>query len=59
MKSADLIKQLKKNGWELVSVRGSHHKFKHPNFQNPIVIPHPTKDLKKGLVSDIKKEAGL
>ncbi len=59
MKSADLIKLLKKNGWELVSIKGSHHKFRHPDFENPVIVPHPKKDLKVGLVNDIKKDAGL
>ena len=59
MKSADLIKLLKQNGWEQVSVRGSHHKFRHPDHDDPIIVPHPKKDLKIGLVNKIKKQAGL
>ncbi|QMV16825.1 type II toxin-antitoxin system HicA family toxin [Vibrio spartinae] len=59
MKSADLINLLKKNGWELVSVRGSHHKFRHPAHDDPIIVPHPKKDLKIGLVNKIKRQAGL
>ncbi|MCF7353091.1 type II toxin-antitoxin system HicA family toxin [Vibrio sp. CK2-1] len=48
MTSTELIKLLKKNGWELKSTRGSHHKFRHPK-----------KDLKIGLVNKLKKQAGL
>lgn len=59
MKSADLIKLLELNGWKEVSVKGSHHKFRHPDFNDPIIVPHPKKDLKIGLVSKIKKQAGL
>ncbi|MFV0574071.1 MAG: type II toxin-antitoxin system HicA family toxin [Vibrio sp.] len=59
MNSADLIKLLKQNGWELKSTRGSHHKFRHPNFKDPIIVPHPKKDLKIGLVTKLKKQAGL
>ena len=59
MKSADLIKLLQNNGWELVKVRGSHHKFRHPDFENPVVVPHPKKDLKIGLVKKLMKDAGL
>ncbi|ELI6428481.1 type II toxin-antitoxin system HicA family toxin [Vibrio harveyi] len=59
MSSYDLIKLLKENGWNHVSTKGSHHKFKHPNFEHPIVIQHPEKDLGKGLVHKIKKQAGL
>ncbi|WP_417761704.1 type II toxin-antitoxin system HicA family toxin [Shewanella sp.] len=59
MKSADLIKLLESNGWELVSVRGSHHKFRHPDYEDPVVVPHPKKDLGKGLVQKLKRQAGL
>lgn len=59
MKSVDLIKLLEKNGWELVKIKGSHHKFKHPDFSNSVVVPHPKKDLKVGLVKRLLKDAGL
>lgn len=59
MSSAELIKLLKKNGWELVSTRGSHHKFRHADFEDPIIVPHPKKDLKIGLIKKLKKQAGL
>jgi predicted RNA binding protein YcfA (HicA-like mRNA interferase family) len=58
MKSADLIKLLKANGFELVSVKGSHQKFRNANGVTTIV-PHPKKDLPQGLVKAIKKQAGL
>lgn len=59
MKSADLIKELKAAGWTLVRVRGSHHQFKHPAIGLTITVPHPKKDLGKGLVAKIRKDAGL
>ena len=55
---ADLIKELKSNGFALVSVRGSHHK--HHNKANvTVIVPHPKKELGKGLVAAIRKQAGL
>lgn len=59
MKSADLIRELEKAGWTLDRVRGSHHVFKHPENPNIITVPHPKKDLGKGLVSSLRKLAGL
>jgi predicted RNA binding protein YcfA (HicA-like mRNA interferase family) len=59
MKSTDLIKELKADGWELDRVRGSHNVFKHPTKPAHVVIPHPKKDLGKGLVSAIRKQAGI
>lgn len=58
MSSAKLIKQLKAKGFELVSVRGSHHKFRNSDDVT-IIVPHPKKDLGKGLVAAIRKQAGL
>ena len=41
MKSSDIIKQLKSDGWFLVHVVGSHHQFKHPTKQGKVTVPHP------------------
>jgi predicted RNA binding protein YcfA (HicA-like mRNA interferase family) len=59
MKSADLIRELTKAGWVLDRVRGSHHVFRHPSKPDIIVVPHPRKDLGKGLVNKIRKQAGI
>ncbi len=59
MKSADLIKQLKVDGWYLVHVVGSHHQFKHPAKPGKVTVPHPKKDLPPGTVRSILKQAGL
>lgn len=59
MKSADLIKEVTKAGWELDRVRGSHHVFKHPTKPGHLTVPHPKKALGKGLVAAIRKQAGI
>ncbi len=57
-RSKQLIKMLKKDGWELCRVRGSHHQFKHPNKKGLVTIQHPTKDLSGFIVNSIFKQAG-
>lgn len=57
--SKDLIKMLVKEGWTLDRVSGSHHIYKHPAKAGHISIPHPKKDLGKGLVSKLMKFADL
>ncbi len=57
MESRDLIKLIKSNGWTLDRINGSHHIFIKDD--KTIVIPHPRKDLKTGLVNAILKQAGL
>jgi predicted RNA binding protein YcfA (HicA-like mRNA interferase family) len=59
VKSAELIRELQAAGWKLDRVRGSHHIFEHPSKPGRIVVPHPKKDLGKGLVKAIRREAGL
>jgi predicted RNA binding protein YcfA (HicA-like mRNA interferase family) len=58
MTSADLIRELEQAGFKRDRVRGSHHIYKRQGFP-PIVVPHPKKDLGKGLVAKLRKMAGL
>nr|WP_277399958.1 type II toxin-antitoxin system HicA family toxin [Achromobacter xylosoxidans] len=57
--SADLIKQLKADGWYLVHTVGSHHQFKHPIKPGKVTVPHPKKDLPIATQRSILKQAGL
>jgi predicted RNA binding protein YcfA (HicA-like mRNA interferase family)/predicted RNase H-like HicB family nuclease len=59
MNSANLIQDLKKAGWVLHRVKGSHHIFTHPTRSGIVVVPHPKKDLPPGTVRSIRKQAGL
>jgi predicted RNA binding protein YcfA (HicA-like mRNA interferase family) len=59
MTSAALILDIKRAGWVLDRVRGSHHVFKHPERPGIVVVPHPKKELGAGLVAAIRKQTGL
>ena len=59
MQSRELIKLLQADGWHLQRTRGSHHQFVHPIKSGTVTVPHPKKDLGKGLVQAIRKRAGL
>ncbi|MGG6237250.1 type II toxin-antitoxin system HicA family toxin [Nodosilinea sp. AN01ver1] len=58
MRSSDIISKLKKDGWILNNVRGSHQQFKHPAYPGRVTVPHPKKDLPIGTVRSIFKQAG-
>ena len=57
MKDKDLLKLLLKDGWKLVSVKGSHHKI--TKDEKTEIIPVHGNDIKKGLLSAILKRTGL
>jgi predicted RNA binding protein YcfA (HicA-like mRNA interferase family) len=57
--SADLIKKLKADGWVWVHTVGSHYQFKHPSKDGKVTVPHPKKDLPRGTVNSVLKQAGL
>jgi predicted RNA binding protein YcfA (HicA-like mRNA interferase family) len=59
MNSTDLVKELLKDGWVIVKIRGSHHYFKHPSKKGKITIPHPKKDLPIKTWKSIRKQAQL
>jgi predicted RNA binding protein YcfA (HicA-like mRNA interferase family) len=55
--SRDIKRRLERDGWILERIAGSHHVFKHPTTRETIVLPHPEKDLGRGLVRAIYKQA--
>ncbi len=60
MKSAELVRLLKKDGWFTIRQSGSHIIMKHPFKKGQIVCPHHgSHEIGKGLEKKIKKDAGL
>lgn len=59
MKSLDVIKMLEAKGWYLVRITGSHHHFKHPTRKGLVTVAHPEKDIPKGTLNSILKQAGF
>lgn len=57
--SRDIIKKLKADGWELVTVSGDHHQFKHPTKPGRVTVTHPRKDMPIGTLRSIEKQSGL
>lgn len=54
--SRKIVKRLKADGFELISVRGSHHKYRKGEVV--LIVPHPEKDLPTGTARAIAKLAG-
>ena len=54
-----VIKVLKKKGFVLDRVKGSHHISYHPETRRRVVVPLHKKDLPKGTLLEILKQAGI
>ena len=59
MNSAALIKRLRRDGWTLRRVNGSHHHFTHPTRPGVVTVTHPRKDIRVGTLRNIFRQAGL
>ncbi|RLI76891.1 hypothetical protein DRP07_12705 [Archaeoglobales archaeon] len=53
------MKVLKKKGFVLDRVKGSHHIYYHPETRRRVVVPLHKKDLPKGTLLEILKQAGI
>lgn len=53
----EVVKLLKKNGWQVVRIKGSHHVMKKDG-KTEIIPVHKT-DLPPGLLTAILKRTGL
>ncbi len=54
-----LIRLLKKNGFYFVRQNGSHALFKNFKTKNKVIVPIHSKDIPKGTLSAILKDAKM
>ena len=54
-----LIKILKKKGFVLDRIKGSHHIYYNAQTKSRVVVPFHKKDLPKGTLLEILRQAGL
>ena len=60
MKSSELVRLLKKDGWFIVRHTGSHMIMAHLVKKGQIVCPfHGSHEMGKGLEKKIKRDAGI
>lgn len=55
----DLIRLLRKHGFELLRTKGSHQIFKNRTTGKMTVVPMHKRDLPKGTLLAILKQAGI
>jgi predicted RNA binding protein YcfA (HicA-like mRNA interferase family) len=59
MNSRDVIAALGADGWRQVAQKGSHVQFKHPSKPGRVTVPHPERDIPRGTLRSIERQAGL
>ncbi len=59
-KVREVLEMLEKDGWYLVTVRGSHRQFKHPDKAGRVTVAgKPSDDVAPGTLNSILKQAVL
>jgi predicted RNA binding protein YcfA (HicA-like mRNA interferase family) len=59
MKSREVIRRLKNDGWFVVNTEGSHVQLKHPEKLGRVTVPHPKSDIPTGTIKSIERQAGI
>ena len=59
MDSRVIIRRLRRDGWMVRDVRGSHWQFTHPGKPGRVTVVHPRKDTPLGTVRSIERQAGI
>ncbi len=54
-----VIKVLEKSGFILDRTKGSHHIYYHPKTKRRVVVPLHKKDLPRGTLLEILRQAGM
>lgn len=59
MKYREILKQLRRDGWVIVTTQGSHRHLKHPTKPGKVTVPgHPGDDMHPKTAKSIRRQAG-
>ena len=59
MRSSEIIKRLKADGWFEARQTGSHKQFRHPTKPGTVTVPHPKAEMAIGTLKSIEKQSGV
>ncbi|HEV2188112.1 MAG TPA: type II toxin-antitoxin system HicA family toxin [Stellaceae bacterium] len=59
MNSREVLAALRADGWYEVAQKGSHVQFKHPSKPGRVTVVHPARDIPKGTLRSIERQARL
>lgn len=59
-KVRDIIRAIRRDGWELVATKGSHRQYRHPAKPGKVTVPGElSDDMPPGTWNNILRQAGL
>jgi predicted RNA binding protein YcfA (HicA-like mRNA interferase family) len=60
LKVRDLLKLLKRDGWDVERTRGSHRQLVHPTKPGTVTVSgHPSDDIHPKTLGSVLRQAGL
>jgi predicted RNA binding protein YcfA (HicA-like mRNA interferase family) len=59
MKFQEIERVVKKDGWKLKAVKGSHYQYVHVSKSGKVTIPYHSGDIASVIIKSILKQAGL
>ena len=60
MKVREVIRLLNRDGWVMITQKGSHRQFKHPIKRGKVTVPgKESDDVPEGTLRSILRQAGL
>jgi predicted RNA binding protein YcfA (HicA-like mRNA interferase family) len=60
MKISDMLRILRRDGWRIHRVRGSHRQLKHPWKKGTVTVAgYPGSDITPGMRHSVLRQAGL
>ena len=59
MRSDEIIRRIRADGWYEVAHKGSHKQFRHPTKPGKTTVPHPKRDIALPTLISIERQSGL
>jgi predicted RNA binding protein YcfA (HicA-like mRNA interferase family) len=59
MKFLEIEQIIKKDGWQLKTIKGSHYQYVHTSKSGKVTIPYHSGDIAPVIIKSILKQAGI
>jgi len=59
MRFQEIERIIKKDGWSLKAVKGSHHQYVHASKSGKVTIPHHSGEIAPVIIDSILRQAGI